>query len=78
MSGANAAYTAKELEHQLGDSAAAVILCHPSVLETALAATRALGWSKQKQREKIVLAVQSNETGPAGDSKPSCSTSGVV
>ncbi|ORY92647.1 AMP binding protein [Leucosporidium creatinivorum] len=67
FSGANAAYTPKELEHQLGDSTAAVVLCHPSVLETALAATRALGWSKQKQREKIVLAVQRDETGPAGD-----------
>lgn len=67
VSGANAAYTPKELEHQLGDSDAAVILCHPSVLEVALAATRALGWSKQKQRESIVLAVQRDETGPAGD-----------
>lgn len=69
ISGANAAYTPKELEHQLNDSGAKVLLVHPSILEVALSATAALGWSKKKQRDCIVLAVQKNETGPAGDSK---------
>lgn len=69
ISGANAAYTPKELEHQLHDSGASVLMVHPSILEVALAATGALGWSKKKQRESIVLAVQKDETGPAGDSE---------
>ncbi|KAK4056937.1 hypothetical protein OIO90_002187 [Microbotryomycetes sp. JL221] len=67
LSGANAAYTPSELQHQLSDSAAAVILCHPQVLETALAATSAMGWTREHQQQRIVLAVQKDETGPAGD-----------
>ncbi|KAM0787739.1 hypothetical protein ACM66B_003796 [Microbotryomycetes sp. NB124-2] len=67
LSGANASYTPSELQHQLSDSAASVILCHPQVLETALAATTAMGWTKQQQRQRIILAVQRDETGPAGD-----------
>ncbi|KAL8280602.1 hypothetical protein RQP46_006925 [Phenoliferia psychrophenolica] len=67
LSGANAAYTAQELGHQLEDSSSAVIVCHPQVLEIALASTTALGWSRKKQRSHILLAVPKNESGPAGD-----------
>ncbi|GAA6002384.1 hypothetical protein JCM10207_001092 [Rhodosporidiobolus poonsookiae] len=65
FSGANAAYTPSELAHQLEDSSTKLLLVHPSVLEIALSATSSLGWSAQQQRERIVLAVQQDEAGPA-------------
>ena len=99
LSGANAAYTAEELGHQLSDSSTAVvrrfqnpsrsiqkvdtsciqlqILCHPQVLEVALAATTALGWSKKKQRAAILLAVPKNGAGPAGDRETSAAGLGT-
>lgn len=43
------------------------ILCHPAIVDVALSATTALGWSKKKQRDSIVLAVRRDEAGPAGD-----------
>jgi hypothetical protein len=67
LSGANAAYTTTELAHQLGDSGAEVVFVHPSILEVALSATSSLGWSRKRQRQFIILAVESDETGPAGD-----------
>ncbi|KAK4703755.1 4-coumarate--CoA ligase, partial [Phenoliferia sp. Uapishka_3] len=67
VSGANAAYTDTEMAHQLSDSGSAMILCHPQVLEVALAATTLLGWTKKQQRTSIVLAVPKDEAGPAGD-----------
>lgn len=67
LSGANAAYTADEMAHQVSDSSAAVILVHPQLMEVALAATTKLGWSKKQQREKIVLAVRDDEAGMAAE-----------
>ncbi|BGP16026.1 hypothetical protein JCM10213_004806 [Rhodosporidiobolus nylandii] len=65
FSGANAAYETGELAHQIEDSEAKLLLVHPSVLETALAATSSLGWSAQQQKDRIVLAVKADEAGPA-------------
>lgn len=67
MSGANASYTAQELQHQLENSGTKVLLVHPAVLEVALSAVTAMGWSKQQQQASIVLAVPKQEAGPAGD-----------
>jgi acyl-CoA synthetase (AMP-forming)/AMP-acid ligase II len=66
ISGANAAYTPTELIHQLKDSATQHLFVHPSVLEVALASTAALGWTKARQVQSIVLAVLSSEAGEAG------------
>ncbi|BGP39960.1 hypothetical protein JCM10449v2_003918 [Rhodotorula kratochvilovae] len=65
FSGANAAYMAGELAHQLHDSNAKLVLAHPTVLDTVLAATKSLGWSPAEQERRIVLAVRSDEAGPA-------------
>ncbi|GAA5896926.1 hypothetical protein JCM8208_006114 [Rhodotorula glutinis] len=65
FSGANASYTPSELAHQLADSSAKLVLAHPQVLETVLAATKQLGWSTSEQQRRIVLAVRSDEAGPA-------------
>lgn len=43
------------------------LLVHPSVLGVALAATKELGWSEQRQVEKIVLAVRKDEAGGADE-----------
>ncbi|OJJ43669.1 hypothetical protein ASPZODRAFT_136123 [Penicilliopsis zonata CBS 506.65] len=50
FSGANPAYTQSELVHQLRDTHAAVLLVHPSLLPTALAACRAVGWCPAADR----------------------------
>ncbi|GAA5951876.1 hypothetical protein JCM21900_004172 [Sporobolomyces salmonicolor] len=65
FSGANAAYTTSELAHQVGDSEAKLLLVHPSILEVALSATKALGWSEKRQQERIILAVRKDEAAPA-------------
>ncbi|GAA6012359.1 hypothetical protein JCM11491_007109 [Sporobolomyces phaffii] len=67
FSGANAAYIASEFAHQVDDSGAQLLLVHPSVLGVALAATKELGWSEQRQVEKIVLAVRKDEAGGANE-----------
>ncbi|TNY20897.1 AMP binding protein [Rhodotorula diobovata] len=65
FSGANASYTPTELAHQLADSSAKLVLAHPQVLDTVLAATKSLGWSTSDQQRRIILAVRSDEAGPA-------------
>ncbi|SCZ98633.1 BZ3500_MvSof-1268-A1-R1_Chr3-1g05514 [Microbotryum saponariae] len=70
LSGANAAYTSQEMAHQLSDSSTELLMCHPSNLDVALKATKAVGWSEHKQKERIVLAVMTDEAGPAGNSEP--------
>lgn len=65
FSGANAAYQPAELAHQLTDSAAKLLLVHPTVLDTALAATQQMGWSEQQQTAQIVIALRDDEAGPA-------------
>lgn len=55
------------MQHQLGDSSAKMIFCHPSILEVALSSTSKLGWSRKQQRDNIVLAALRSECGPAGD-----------
>ncbi|GAA6027274.1 hypothetical protein JCM8097_002547 [Rhodosporidiobolus ruineniae] len=67
FSGANAAYESKELQHQLEDSGAKLLLVHPSILDVALAATSALGWTAQDQKDRLVLAVRDDEAGPAAN-----------
>ncbi|BGP55422.1 hypothetical protein JCM8202_003750 [Rhodotorula sphaerocarpa] len=64
FSGANAAYQPAELAHQLTDSSAKLVLVHPSVLETALAATEQMGWSESQQTTQIILALRNDEAGP--------------
>ncbi|GAA5896810.1 hypothetical protein JCM5296_002563 [Sporobolomyces johnsonii] len=67
FSGANAAYTTSELAHQVEDSEAKLLLVHPSILEVALSATKALGWSEKRQQERIILAVRKDEAAPADE-----------
>ncbi|KDE08326.1 hypothetical protein MVLG_01367 [Microbotryum lychnidis-dioicae p1A1 Lamole] len=73
LSGANAAYTPQEMAHQLSDSSTELLMCHPSNLDVALKATKAVGWSEHKQKERIVLAVMADEAGPAGNTYKSIS-----
>lgn len=61
------AYTTTELVHQLKDSSAETVFCHPSILEVALASTKAMGWSVERQRRCIVLAVPRAEAGAITD-----------
>ncbi|GAA5899469.1 hypothetical protein JCM6882_009126 [Rhodosporidiobolus microsporus] len=68
FSGANAAYTPKELAHQLEDSEAKLLLVHPSILDIALAATSSLGWTSEQQRQRIIYAVKQDEVGSADSS----------
>ncbi|KAM3069131.1 hypothetical protein ACMFMG_010656 [Clarireedia jacksonii] len=46
FSGANPSYTVPEMVHQIGNTGAKVILAHPSMLPTALAAAKELGFPK--------------------------------
>ena len=60
-SAANAAYTKAELRHQLHDSNSTALIVHPSILEVALQASAAAGWSEAQQRDRIILAVRKRE-----------------
>lgn len=58
----NPHYIASELEHQLEDSEAQFVLVHPECLNTALVATKALGWSEARQKGALILAVKRVDT----------------
>jgi acyl-CoA synthetase (AMP-forming)/AMP-acid ligase II len=71
VSGANAAYTAGELAHQLTDASADLVLVHPDNLKVVLEATALAKWSKLKQKKGIIYAVKriqvADNTWPAFD-----------